>query len=152
MLFACRPQSNQADGANEPTVRNETIPMVRSSSAPASAQQLALLDGLGVGDELEGYEMVWIGAVRADGGMEIRLEAGGQRMRLVIALISDTPRPPVRTEKYGLYYEGLDVTHAAGEEESLRVLEALAKRVRNVEAKVPTPAGLGQLRPPSTPL
>ncbi|HPB99440.1 MAG TPA: hypothetical protein PKW66_26180, partial [Polyangiaceae bacterium] len=49
-------------------------------------------------------------------------------------------------------YREHDVTHAAGEEESLRVLEALAKRVRNVEAKVPTPAGLGQLRPPSTPL
>lgn len=109
-----------------------------------------MLDGLRVGDMVEGYEVVWIGAARADGGMEVRLEAGGRRMRLVVALLAETPRPPVRTEKYGLYYEASEAHHAAGLEESLRVLEALAKRIRNVEGRVPVPPGMGQLAPPST--
>ena len=109
-----------------------------------------MLDGLRVGDVVEGYEVVWMGAARADGGMEIRLEAGGRRMRLVVALVSETPRPPVRTERYGLFYEASDALHAAGVEESLRVLEALAKRIRKVEGRVPAPPGMGQLAPPST--
>jgi hypothetical protein len=117
---------------------------------PAGAGEEALLNGLRVGDVVEGYEVVWIGAVRADGGMEVRLEAGGRRMRLVVALVSETPRPPVRTEKFGLFYEASDALHAAGVEESLRVLEALAKRIRKVEGHVPVPSGMGQLAPPST--
>jgi len=117
---------------------------------PAGAGEVALLDGLRVGDVVEGYEVVWVGAARADGGMEVGLEAGGRRMRLVVALVSEAPRPPVRTERYGLFYEASDALHAAGVEESLRVLEALAKRIRKVEGRVPVPPGMGQLAPPST--
>ncbi len=116
----------------------------------AGAGELALLDGLRVGEVVEGYEVVWIGAARADGGMEVRLEAGGRRMRLVVALLSETPRPPVRTEKYALFYEASDALHAAGVEECVRVLEALAKRIRNVEGRVPVPPGVRPLPPPST--
>jgi hypothetical protein len=126
------------------------LPTGTADRKPAGTGEEALLDGLRVGDVVEGYEVVWIGAARADGGMEVRLEAGGRRMRLVVALVSETPRPPVRTEKYGLFYEASDALHAARVEESLRVLEALANRIRKVEGRVPVPAGMGQLAAPST--
>lgn len=139
----------------ERTDRPEAEP-VASASVPVpfperrragGTEEIALLDGLAVGDTLEGYVVTWIGAVRHDGAMEVRLEGGGRLMRLAVALDAAEPRPPVRTSKYALYFEGSHKTHAASEEDCLRVLAALAKRIRKVEAHVPTPSGMRSLPP-----
>lgn len=114
--------------------------------APAGADVLALLGGVKVGDEVEGYVVTWIGAVASDGAIRVLLEQGGRRMRLVVALYSEEPNPPVRTEKYALYYESLDHRQAAGEDDCKRVLEQLAKKIRRVEDDVPAPSGM-RVRP-----
>ena len=108
-----------------------------------------MLGGLQVGDTVEGYEVTWIGAVREDGGVALRLEQGGRRMRLAMGLDTEEPRPPVRTEKYALYYEDTRRLDAASQEDCARVLESLAKRIRKVEQKLPTPAGMRALPTPA---
>jgi hypothetical protein len=121
----------------------------RVEARPASEDVRAVLGGLQVGDTVEGYEVTWIGAVREDGGVALRLEQGGRRMRLAMGLDTDDPRPPVRTEKYALYYEKTGRLDAASEEDCARVLESLAKRIRKVEQKLPTPAGMRPLPAPA---
>lgn len=135
-----RPRSGAATSASSHVT-------VSSRNTPGGTEEIALLDGLSVGDVLEGYLVTWIGSVREDGAMEVRLEGGGRPMRLAVALDSKEPRPPVRTSKYALYYEASGRPHAASEQDCLRVLEALAKRIRKVEEVVPTPSGMRALSP-----
>lgn len=122
---------------------------VHAAALPAGGDVRALLGGLQVGDSVEGYEVTWIGAVREDGGVALRLEQGGRRMRLAVALDTDHPRPPVRTERYALYYEDMTRLDTASEEDCVRVMEALAKRIRKVEKELPTPAGMRALPTPA---
>jgi hypothetical protein len=148
MLGLLQSNCDRTDRSQDGTPASASNPVAASNRIePGGAEEIALLDGLSVGDTLEGYLVTWIGSVREDGAMEVLLEGGGRPMRLAVALDSKEPRPPVRTSKYALYYEGSGRTHAASEQDCLRVLEALAKRIRKVEEVVPTPSGMRPLPP-----
>jgi len=142
---ACRDGGTKS---SEASVSASSSPS-RVEARPASEDVRAVLGGLQVGDTVEGYEVTWIGAVREDGGVALRLEQGGRRMRLAMGLDTEEPRPPVRTEKYALYYEDTRRLDAASQEDCARVLESLAKRIRKVEQKLPTPAGMRALPTPA---
>jgi len=156
-------RSHSSGTSNESS--SEIAQLHEAVHAQAGKEEHALLDGLRIGETVEGFEVVGLGAVRADGAIEIRLEANEQAhgraikrsMRLAVALNSDEPLPPVRTEKYALYYEGTTIPNPAtpnpaSEQQCLAVLEAIAIRIRRVEADVPVPKGLGRLGPVGTPM
>lgn len=118
---------------------------------PAGPEVIAALGGLQVGSEIAGWKVSWVGSVDDQGQIRILAERGGEQMRLSVALDGDGPRPPARVGPYALYYEATERVHGASEEECKRVIEALAKRMSEVDAAAP-PTGLRPLPRRSMPL
>ena len=117
-------------------------PVTERGFEPAGNQELALLDGLRVGDMVEGFKVEWIGAVGSNGAMTVRLSEAGRKLNVSIALKSTRPMPPVYTDKYAVYFDSLDASNSVGSQRALEVVEALAKRIRRVEKDMPVPPGM----------
>lgn len=107
-----------------------------------------MLGGLSVGEEVDGWRVARIGAVRADGGVPIELTRGGTQMRLLVTLIpeDDDPRAPAQTSRYAVYYENPERGKGASKGDSERVAQTVAGKIRAAEAMAPVPAGMTQPR------
>ncbi|MCC6645174.1 MAG: hypothetical protein IT374_06345 [Polyangiaceae bacterium] len=109
----------------------------------ASAEEVRALDGLRAGDSLATAKVVRVGAVDR-GMMPVVIEAGGARARFDVCLFSPSaPGPPVHTERYAIYFTSGDKGAPQPPSEVMTAAaEALAARLRKVEASVAPPPGV----------
>lgn len=109
----------------------------------ATPAQVQAFDGLRVGDALATAKVVRLDAVER-GMMPVVIEANGGRGRFDVCLFSDAaPGPPVRTDRYAIYFTSGDKGVPPIPPEVLTAAaEALAARLRKAEGTVPAPPGV----------
>ncbi|UJR84368.1 Hypothetical protein I5071_64470 [Sandaracinus amylolyticus] len=109
---------------------------------PAPRDVIAVLDGLAVGNEIEGWTVSEIGAPH-DRRIAIELTRDEHRFRAVLAPPDAVPfEPPFRTERYVLLYEPARMASDELAAERDRVLAALRDRIARAERSVPILRGL----------
>ena len=143
---ACRGQRQHAHG--------------RSASASASAATavksatpdvLALLDGLKSGDVLDAWTVQSVSAVRPDGVVSVVVKRDADVVALIVANLGTTARAPASSERYAVYWENSPPATKVDPELAGAVARLLADRLRKTENRVPSPAGMTELRRPTTP-
>ncbi len=112
----------------------------RSEPVRVSAEAVALLDGLAVGERLAGWSVLGL-AEPADGG--VRVDVGRDALRFsvtIIALGRTAHAAPRSTERYALYYGHPHPRGAKIPDGAIRAIMAgLERRVRAHEADIDLP-------------
>jgi hypothetical protein len=111
-------------------------------SAPCPADVRALLGGVSEGTTLAGFRVKSLdcGAPRV---VDLHVERGGSSL-VVSAAAKGTlsHAPPAETERTSLFYGRFSEASARPSNEDVTALvEALAAKIRDAEARVPPPAG-----------
>lgn len=123
-------------------------PVTPPAPAPAASAptRIALLDGLAVGDVVEGWPVVRIFVSRSHTDqpqLSVELEKDRVGFTIWIARKTAVVNPPVATERYALTYgdpRPLGATIAKSTYDG--AMAALAARIRRTEDVVDVPAGL----------
>ena len=116
-----------------------------TQAPPASQAQVDALGGLRDGDTLGPARVIRVAEIYR-GMMPVEVEVAGARSTLTVCLFSEQgPAPPVRTERYAIYWgSGSPGTKSVPNDALMATTEALAARIRKVEATVTPPKGVTQ--------
>ena len=124
------------------------VPGAASSSPPillpeAGPGILELFGGLRKGDLLGPLRVEHVSIIER-GQITLRLSKADAVGQLAVARLDDKgPLPPVKTQKYGIFFlTPLPGLPALSQGELTAASEALAERIRASEDRVPIPAGL----------
>lgn len=125
------------------------IPPSVAPAEPVAAEPtkgIALLDGLGVGDTLEGFRVTKIFLSRSQTDkpqLSVELERGTTGMTIWITRKGNVDNPPYATERYALTYgDARPLGVVIAKEDYDRLLAAIGGRVKKNEAAAPVPDGL----------
>lgn len=107
---------------------------------PASADVIALLGGLRVGDDVAGCKVASITAPQAGTVFVFVRQGDGQFATGIVRKGTSKSLPPVTTDSYELGYGQVQGSPRA--DALPAVTEAIANRLRATEKTVPVPAGM----------
>ena len=101
-----------------------------------------------MGQLLAGYRITWIGAIRHDGVVPVRLRKGNAELRLIVARKGGNARPPAVSDQYAVYYEHVPTGTSGPDQDAMATCEALAKWLTKTEKGAAPLSGLKVLGAP----